>query len=86
MAQFEVELRIMPRATLLDPQGRAVEHALTSLGFSPVNDVRIGKALTVQIERDSMEDAEHDARAMCEKFLANPVTEDFTLSVRKTNS
>ncbi|MFQ5704255.1 MAG: phosphoribosylformylglycinamidine synthase subunit PurS [Gemmatimonadales bacterium] len=83
MAQFEVEFRIMPRPTLLDPQGQAVEHALTALGFSSISDVRMGKALTVQLERANSAEAERDARAMCERLLANPVTEDFTLSVRE---
>lgn len=76
----------MPRPTLLDPQGHAVEHALTALGFSSLSDVRMGKALTMQLERANPTEAERDARAMCEKLLANPVTEKFTLSVREIGS
>lgn len=73
----------MPRATLLDPQGQAVEHALSALGFNALNRVRVGKALTLQLERPDRATAERDARSMCERLLANPVTEDFTILVRE---
>jgi phosphoribosylformylglycinamidine synthase len=83
MARFEIEVRVMPRPSLLDPQGQAVEHALTALGFSGVNGVRVGRALTLALDRPSRAAAEQDARSMCDRLLANPVTEDFTLSVRE---
>lgn len=72
----------MPRASLLDPQGQAVEHALLALGFERVAGLRVGRALTFQLERPDASRAEADARSMCERLLANPVTEDFTVSVR----
>jgi phosphoribosylformylglycinamidine synthase len=81
MARFAVEVRVMPRKALLDPQGQAVEHACDALGFPAVSQVRVGKALTFELERLDRGVAERDARALCERFLANPVTEDFTLSV-----
>ncbi|MBI4501135.1 MAG: phosphoribosylformylglycinamidine synthase subunit PurS [Gemmatimonadetes bacterium] len=80
--KFAVEVRVMPRRALLDPQGQAVEHALDALGFKGVGGVRVGKALTLELERPDSGQAEDDARSMCERLLANPVTEDFTLSVR----
>ena len=82
--RFDVEVRVMPRAALLDPQGQAVEHALQALGFERVSGVRVGRALTLQLEGADARGAEADARAMCERLLANPVTEDFTLTVRAT--
>jgi phosphoribosylformylglycinamidine synthase subunit PurS len=81
MPRFNVQVRVMPRASLLDPQGQAVEHALTNLGFQRVADVRVGKSLTFSVDRPDAATAEKDARAMCEKLLSNPVTEDFTISV-----
>ena len=81
MPRFSIEVRVMPRRALLDPQGQAVKHALGALGFKDVASVRIGKALTIELDRAGPEQAERDARAMCERLLANPVTEDFTLSV-----
>ena len=81
MARFDVLVRVMPRDTLLDPQGQTVGQALTALGFVGVGDVRVGKAVTFQIDRPDEDAAERDARAMCERLLANPVTEAFTVIV-----
>ena len=71
----------MPRPTLLDPEGQAVEHALHSLGFGGVEGVRVGKSLIFDIDQSNAADAETSAKVMCEKLLANPVTEDFTVFV-----
>ena len=78
---FRVHVRVIPRPGLLDPQGQAVEHALGSLGFVGVNQVRIGKAIELGIEAGSAAEAESVARRMCERLLANPVTEDFVVAV-----
>lgn len=84
MPRFNIEIKVMPRPTLLDPQGKAVEHALTALDFETVENVRIGKVLTLTVESDSRERAEQEATTMCERLLANPVTEDFVFSVSET--
>ncbi len=81
MAPFRVEVRVMPRAALLDPQGRAVEHALHALGFPEVRQARVGKHLVLEVEAATREDAAARARAMCDRLLANPVTEDYQLAV-----
>ena len=81
MATFQAQIRVMPRATLLDPQGKAVEHALAALGFQGVGAVRVGKALTVAIDAADRETALGQAEAMCRRLLANPVTEDFEVTV-----
>jgi phosphoribosylformylglycinamidine synthase len=78
---FRVHVRVIPRPGLLDPQGQAVEHALGSLGFAGVQQVRIGKAIELGIEAATAADAEAVARRMCERLLANPVTEDFVVAV-----
>lgn len=78
---FRVHVRVIPRPGLLDPQGQAVEHALGTLGFVGVNQVRIGKAIELGIEASSAAEAESVARRMCERLLANPVTEDFVVAV-----
>ena len=82
MTRFDVLVRVMPRDTLLDPQGQAVGHALSALGFEGVEDVRVGKALSFHLDRPDESSAERDAHAMCDRLLANPVTEDFTIQVR----
>ena len=81
MAAFRVEVRVMPRASLLDPQGQAVEHALHALGFAEVGTVRVGKHLVLQVTADSREAAAARARSMCDRLLANPVTEDYLVAV-----
>ena len=71
----------MPRAALLDPQGQAVEHALQALGFAEVKGVRAGKHLVLNVQAGTREEAIKRARAMCDRLLANPVTEDYECSV-----
>lgn len=78
---FRVHVRVIPRPGLLDPQGQAVEHALGALGFAGVDEVRIGKAIELRLEAASAAEAEAAARTMCERLLANPVTEDFVIAV-----
>jgi len=78
---YTVEIRVMPRAALLDPQGQAVQHALQALGFGEVASVRAGKHLVVQVQAATREEAAAKARTMCDRLLANPVTEDYECSV-----
>ncbi len=78
---YKVHVRVVPRGGLLDPQGKAVEHALSALGFKEASGVRIGRAIELSIEATSAEDARSRTRAMCDKLLANPVTEDYTVEV-----
>ncbi|HET9454658.1 MAG TPA: phosphoribosylformylglycinamidine synthase subunit PurS [Gemmatimonadaceae bacterium] len=80
MSQFKVALHIVPRRGLLDPQGKAVADALHTLGFKSVNDVHVGRHVIVELKARDAAAAEQEARAMCEKLLANPVTEDFEVA------
>ncbi len=79
MKRFKGRVRVMPRDGLLDPQGSAVEHALGALDFSGVAAVRVGRTLELTLEGDSEPEVRQRLRAMCERLLANPVTEDFTI-------
>lgn len=81
MTQYRLEVRVKPRAGMLDPQGKAIHHALTSLGWEGVGDVRVGKAIYVDVEAASSEAAVEAGEAMCRKLLANPVTEDFEVAL-----
>ncbi len=81
MSAFTVEIRVMPRAALLDPQGQAVQHALHALGFKEVGTVRAGKHLLVEVQAATREEAAARARTMCDRLLANPVTEDYHVAV-----
>jgi phosphoribosylformylglycinamidine synthase subunit PurS len=77
--RFRARVRVMPRPSLLDPQGQAVSHALGELGFRGVAEVRVGRTVEVVIEAATADAARDGALSMCERLLANPVTEDFTL-------
>jgi phosphoribosylformylglycinamidine synthase len=81
LSQYRLEVRVKPRPGLLDPQGKAIHHALNSLGWDEVSDVRVGKAIYLDLEATSEQAATEAAEAMCRKLLANPVTEDFEVSV-----
>jgi len=80
MSRFRVSLHIVPRRGLLDPQGKAVADALHSLGFKSVGEVHVGRHLVLEVNAGTAADAEKDVRAMCERLLANPVTEDFEIA------
>lgn len=80
MNQYRLSIHIVPRRGILDPQGKAVADALHSLAFSDVGEVRVGRYLIVEISAESEGDARNAAKAMCEKLLANPVTEDFEIA------
>ncbi|HUL49431.1 MAG TPA: phosphoribosylformylglycinamidine synthase subunit PurS [Gemmatimonadales bacterium] len=82
MTAYHVEIRVMPRGAVLDPQGQAVEHALHALGFAGVSKVRVGKHMVLDVEAPSRDEAIARARAMCDRLLANPVMEDFDVAVK----
>ena len=71
----------MPKREILDPQGKAVLGALPRLGFDGVVDVRQGKRFEVEVEGDADDDGLAEVRRMAETLLANPVIEDFVVTV-----
>jgi phosphoribosylformylglycinamidine synthase len=66
---------------VLDPQGKAAHHALDSLGFTEVKDVRIGKQIVIELDTDDKKKAEAEVKEMCETLLANTVIEDYTIEI-----
>jgi phosphoribosylformylglycinamidine synthase len=81
LSRYHLEIRVKPRPGLLDPQGKAIHGALRSLGWPEVSDVRVGKAIYMDLEAASEKDALEKANAMCRKLIANPVTEDFEVAL-----
>ena len=77
MTTFRIAVQVAPRRGILDPQGKAVADALHSLGFDNVRDARIGRFVTLDLEAGDEAGAVAAARVMCDKLLANPVTEDY---------
>ena len=76
-------ITITLRKSILDPQGKAVHHAIESLQMSLVEEVRIGKYIEMKINVDTQDEAKHITEEACKKILANPVMEDYTFSVEK---
>ncbi len=81
MSQYRIEVRVKPRPGLLDPQGKAIHHSLNSLGWEGVHDVRVGKAIYIDLDAADEAAALEAAGVMCRKLLANPVTEDFEVTM-----
>ncbi len=79
MSRHHVEVHIVPRRGILDPQGKAVADALHTLGFKGVKEVRVGRHIVIELDADSSEAAHRSVTEMCQKLLANPVTEDFEI-------
>lgn len=81
MARVVVLVRL--KSEVLDPQGRAIRRALAERGLGSVQEVRVGKLLELQLERDGRSDAELRAAVaeMAERLLANPVLEDFEVVI-----
>ena len=76
---FTAQVKVMPLKELLDPQGKAVLGGFQNLGLSSIQDVRIGKNITLQIEADTAENAKQIAENAARKLLANPVMEMFEI-------
>jgi phosphoribosylformylglycinamidine synthase len=66
---------------VLDPQGKAIEHALLALGFAGVGDVRQGKVIELSLEESDPDKARASVEAMCQKLLANTVIENYAIEL-----
>ncbi len=73
---MKATVKIMLKNGVLDPQGKAIEHALGSLGFDGVDSVRQGKIIELDLAANT---SEAQVKDMCEKLLANPVIEDYEI-------
>jgi phosphoribosylformylglycinamidine synthase subunit PurS len=78
---YNVQIKVMPLKDLLDPQGKAVMGGLKNLGLNGVEDVRIGKHITLQIEAESEDAAKQIADEASRKLLANQVMEFYEIEM-----
>ena len=78
---YKATISITLRPSILDPEGKTVQHALTNLGYEEVAQVRMGKQAEVWIDAETEEEARRIATEACEKLLANPVTENFDIQL-----
>lgn len=81
--KFYAEINVMPLENLLDPQGKAVENTLETLGYSQIKNVRIGKHIQLEIDAEDEDDAKRVADEICRKVLANQVMEYYKITIIK---
>ncbi|MCZ2140818.1 MAG: phosphoribosylformylglycinamidine synthase subunit PurS [Bacteroidia bacterium] len=79
--KFEAHINIMPHKALLDPQGKAVTGSMKNIGLPQIDNVRVGKRITLEVEADNEDKAKQMVDDACKKLLANQIMEsyDFTL-------
>ena len=78
---MKAKVHVTLKTGVLDPQGKAIGHALAGLGFKGVNDVRQGKYIELEIAETDRAKAEAAVRQMCEKLLANTVIENYAIEL-----
>ncbi len=78
---MKVRIDIMLKQGVLDPQGKAIDHALGTLGFKGVGEVRVGKSIVLEMEETDAAKATAAAEEMAKKILANLVIEDFRVTI-----
>lgn len=83
--KYDVKVYVTLKEGVLDPQGSAVKNSLHQLGYSGVEDVRIGKVMTLQLEAEK-DTLDTKVKEMCNKLLANPVIEDYTYEAEEVVS
>ena len=79
---FVAVVDVMPKAGISDPQGQAIERALPGIGFEGIATVRVGRRIELTIEAPDQASAGTELSKACERFLANPVIEDYSITLR----
>jgi len=78
---MKAKIVVMPKTTVLDPQGKTVRHALESMGFTGIKDVRIGKFIEVELTGRSKASLKKKIDEACHELLSNPVIEEYTFEI-----
>ena len=81
--KYKAEIDVMPLTELLDPQGKAVTASMKNLGLSEINNVRIGKHISLQVEAESKDQASEKVEQACKKLLANQIMESYQFEVEE---
>ncbi len=79
--KYKAEINVMPLKELLDPQGKAVTSSMTNLGLPTIQNVRVGKHISLEVEADSKEKANEMVEQACKKLLANLIMESYEFEV-----
>ncbi|MCX7833123.1 MAG: phosphoribosylformylglycinamidine synthase subunit PurS [Ignavibacteria bacterium] len=80
---YKAKIIITYRKSILDPQGKTIENSLHSLGFTKINNTRMGKYIEYEIDTNDTETAEQIVEETCKKLLANPVMEEYSYKLEK---
>ncbi|MES2377966.1 MAG: phosphoribosylformylglycinamidine synthase subunit PurS [Bacteroidota bacterium] len=83
MKTFHAEIDVMPKKEILDPQGKAVTGSMKNLGLAEIQNIRIGKHITLQIEAESEEVANQKVDLACKNLLANLIMESYTFKIEQ---
>ena len=86
MKKFRAEIDVMPKKEILDPQGKAVTGSMKNLGLSEIQNVRIGKHISLEIDADTVEIANAKVEQACKNLLANLIMESYSFSVNEYKS
>lgn len=78
---FEAKINVMPKKEILDPQGKAVKLGLSNLGLKNIEDVRIGKHITIQVNAENHDEAAEEVELACKKLLANVIMESYEFEI-----
>ena len=81
--KFRAEIDVMPLKSLLDPQGKAVSASMGNVGLAEIENVRIGKHITLEIEAGNKEVAFEKVEQACQKMLCNQIMESFEFTLRQ---
>ncbi len=84
--KFIAEVKVMPLKNILDPQGKAVQMGLKSIGYNNAEQVRVGKNIELVIEAENAEVAKTQAEEMSKALLANLIMEEFEVKIHEINS
>jgi len=83
MKTFQAEIDVMPKKEILDPQGKAVTGSMKNLGLSEIQNVRIGKHISLEIEAESSDAASAKVDEACKNLLANLIMESYSFELKE---
>jgi phosphoribosylformylglycinamidine synthase len=80
---MKAKIIVMPKRTVLDPQGVTVKHALQSMNFTGIKDVRVGKFMEIELEGGDAAELQQKIDEACHKLLSNPVIEEYRFEIQQ---
>ena len=81
--KFQAEIDVMPKKEILDPQGKAVTGSMKNLGLAEIQNIRIGKHISLEIDAENAETAHAKVELACKNLLANLIMESYSFKIEK---